>query len=184
MGPQSVQSVPSSHLPAWRSSWQKPSFVTFLPSSMHVSSQRIGGGGGARGGIGGIGGGGGDARRRASRGEIDRPNERPTERPRMDFLPTTFQNVRVVSAYKDSKVTIVGFETNSRGVPCARVVTGQRKKSRSYPHEPIRREKPDAGVDATATRSARDGARRDTSTRASDSRVIYPSFERSPSARA
>ena len=60
MGPQSVQSVPSSHLPAWRSSWQKPSFVTFLPSSMHVSSQRIGGGGGARGGIGGIGGGGGD----------------------------------------------------------------------------------------------------------------------------
>ena len=44
MGPQSVQSVPSSHLPAWRSSWQKPSFVTFLPSSMQVSSQRIGGG--------------------------------------------------------------------------------------------------------------------------------------------
>ena len=74
-------------------------------------------------GIGG-GGGGGDARRRASRGDGDRPTDRTTDRPTdrtMDFgdcgAPPIFQNVRVVSVYKDSNVSIVVFETNSRGVP-------------------------------------------------------------------
>ena len=74
-------------------------------------------------GIGG-GGGGGDARRRASRGDGDRPNDRTTDRTTdrpMDFgdfcAPPIFQNVRVVSVYKDSKVSIVVFETHSCGVP-------------------------------------------------------------------
>ena len=71
-------------------------------------------------GIGG-GGGGGDARRRASRGDVDRTTERPNDRPTDGFLewcaPPIFQNVRVVSVYKDSNVTIVVFETNSCGVP-------------------------------------------------------------------
>ena len=71
-------------------------------------------------GIGG-GGGGGDARRRASRGDVDRTTDRPTDRPTDGFLewcaPPIFQNVRVVSVYKDSNVSIVVFETNSCGVP-------------------------------------------------------------------
>ena len=81
-------------------------------------------GGDVGGGIGGGVGGGGDARRRASRGDGDRPNDRTndrtTDRP-MDFgdfcAPPIFQNVRVVSVYKDSKVSIVVFETHSCGVP-------------------------------------------------------------------
>ena len=58
-----------------------------------------------------------EGRRRPTDRTTDRQTDRQTDGVLDCGAPPIFQNVRVVSVYKDSNVSIVVFETNSRGVP-------------------------------------------------------------------